>query len=420
MRGRTSVAAEVLARTGSRTNARDVQPSDVGARALEAAARIVALKADLDHTRRMTQEAQAREALARSELAIALNATLKAAAADRQALRRSAAALQAARTPVPPLRRRAGANRLWRAATLRLGAPGQAWLLIAAGLWRGPDLSGAIAYVRRRVDPDARPPSLFDQAWYLSQNEDAAGYGRAPLIHYLLHGAPRGLSPHPLFHGQWYGRRNAAELSASGATPLAHFLDRGAALGSDPHPLFDLERYRVQAGDIGAEDPVSHYVRAGWREGLSPHPLFDPAWYRRQLTGPAAAAEVPPLVHYLTEGWRAGLSPHPLVDPAWYLERNPDVAELGEEPLTHFLMTGAAEGRNPGPWFDVAHYRAARGADVPPGVNPLVDYLEGGAWLVTEARPGLPTAASRAATPEIVARGLTPLEHWARVSAGGG
>lgn len=412
MGGRFTAAASDLAKTGARSSkSRDVVPADVGPRALAAATRIVALKADLEHARRLTQQAQVREALVRSELAVALTETLKAKAADRRALRSAAAALHVARMPAPP-RRRTETNRLYRAAALRLGALGQGWLLMASGLWRGSDIATASAYVRRKADPTAQPLSLFDQAWYLAQNPDAAAYGRAPLVHYLLHGAARGLSPHPLLDGLWYAQRHADELRVSGATPLAHFLDRGAAAGCDPHPLFNLAHYYAETPDLAVgEDPVSHYVRSGWRAGLSPHPLFDPAWYRAQAP---AAAEIPPLVHYLTEGWRAGLSPHPLFAPAWYLEQNPDVAEAGLEPLAHFVMHGAGEGRNPSPWFDVAHYRAARGEALPPGVNPLIDYLEGGAWVVAEARPGLPTAAYLAGSPELIARGLTPLEHWAR------
>jgi len=417
--GAATDAAEVLARTGSRTHSRNAQPTDIGPRVLDAAARIVALKADLGHAQRMIQEAQVREALARSELAVALTATLRAHAADRMQARRAAAALHALRRPARPLPARRPFGRWRRAALLRLGAGGEARLLASHGLWPQNDLAGAGAYVRRRADPAARPAVLFDQDWYLRTQADAATYGRAPLTHYLLQGAARGADPHPLFSGAWYASRNAEAMLTSGATPLAHFLAQGAALGCDPHPLFSLAHYLAQEPDLAAgEDPVSHYVRAGWRDGLSPHPLFDPGWYRRQSPD-VDAAEVPPLVHYVDQGWREGRSPHPLFDPAWYLKQNPDIAESGREPLAHFITVGASEGRNPGPWFDIAHYRAARGEGLAPGVNPLVDYLEGGAWSVAEAKPGLPTAAYLAATPEIVALGLTPLEHWARRAAGG-
>jgi hypothetical protein len=415
--GRTTSAAEILARTGSKAP-RDIRPTDVGPRVLDAAARIQALRADLDHAHRMTQEAQVREALSRSELAVALNATLKAHAADRLQARRAAAALYALRHPPRPLAAQGRLARWRRAALLRLGAGGEARLLADNGLWPEDHLDSAIAYVRRRADPAARPAVLFDQDWYLRHYPDAASYGRAPLTHYLLHGAARGVDPHPLFSTPWYLTRNGEALRGTGATPLAHFLARGAASGCDPHPLFSLSHYFAQEPDLAAgEDPVSHYIRAGWRDGLSPHPLFDSAWYRRQAPD-VDTAEVPPLIHYVTQGWREGRSPHPLFDPAWYLEQNPDIAESGREPLAHFVTSGAAEGRNPGPWFDIAHYRAARGEGLAPGANPLVDYLEGGAWSVVEAKPGLPTAAYLAAAPEIVAGGMTPLEHWARRSAG--
>ncbi len=391
-----------------------LQPrGDVAAKAAAVAQKVAGLRADLGLAHELAHQAQVREALTRTELTLALGEALKARAEAQARLGLQTAELYfrsaSRRRPRRP------AIRLQRV-LLRLGPWGEARLIAASGLWQGQDLAEIAAYARRRADPTARPKALFDQAWYLATNPQAAASGRSPLGHYLTQGAAAGLSPHPLFDARHYAEANAAELNGSGMSPLAHFLGEGSARGRDPHPLFDIAHYVSQEPDLAAgEDPVSHYVRAGWREGLAPHPLFDGAWYRRQM--PRAAAEVPPLVHYVTTGWRDGLSPHPLFDPRWYLEQNDDVAQAGFEPLAHFLIGGAAEGRSPSPWFDLSHYVAARGEGLDPAVNPLVDYLQGGAWAVAEARPGFPTAAYLAATPELVGQGMTPLEHWARKAA---
>jgi hypothetical protein len=394
----------------------DGRPLDIVAKATAAARRITALRADLAHAHDLTHQAQVREALARSELTQALTEALKGRAAAQAEARALAAQryLEAARRR--PVRRHGRLGRAWDRVLARLGVPGQAALIAEAGVWRSDDRAAISAYVGQGADPAAQANALFDQAWYLAAYPEVAAAGVSPLVHYLLWGAARGMSPHPLVHRNFYHGQNAAALSATGVSALEHFMAEGAALGRAPHPAFDILHYAAQGPQLAAgEDPVSHYLRTGWREGLAPHPLFDPAWYRRQA--PRQAAEIPPLVHYLTVGWREGLSPHPLFDPRWYVEQHPDVAEAGTEPLTHFLTGGAAEGRSPSAWFDAAHYIAARGDALDPGANPLTDYLQGGAWAVAEARPGFPTAAYLAATPELVGQGMTPLEHWARKAA---
>jgi hypothetical protein len=385
----------------------EAHPVDVAPKAAAVAKKMANLRAELALAHDLAHQAQVREALTRSELTLALGEALKAraqaiAAAGREAL--AGWAPRAKRPPQPP-------GRTSQRLLLRLGVSGEVRIIADSRLWRGGDLADISAYVRRRTDPAAAPKALFDQAWYLGTQPDAAGFGRSPLVHYLTRGMAVDAAPHPLFDPVFYRRGNAAELGA--VSPLAHFVHAGAWQGHNPHPLFDLAHYAAQRPDLAAdEDPVSHYVRKGWRDGLSPHPLFDPAWYRSQA--PRQAAEAAPLVHYLTEGWRQGLSPHLLFDSKWYLEHNEDIAAAGLEPLTHYLGGGAAEGRDPSPWFDNAHYLASRGADLNADRNPLVDYLQGGAWAVAESRPGFPTAAYLAQSPELVLQGLTPLEHWAR------
>ncbi|MFC3068725.1 hypothetical protein [Phenylobacterium soli] len=382
-----------------------------------AAARLIGKVGEFaDHlrsTQAVAQDAQIREAVTRTELTGALEAALAARDEARAGLRSDALRRYVAEAEIRRLRRRNRPARFAEQALARLGPPGQALVIAAAGVWRGGSLGAIAAYARRGPEPAAQPATLFDQAWYLAANPDVAAARVAPLAHYLLSGAREDRSPHPLIEGPWYRRQNAQALAATGLSALEHYVKEGAARGREPHPVFDSAHYLAGAGDIAAgETPLEHYLRVGASRGLSPHPLFDPVWYGKQAR--RSAKDAPALVHYLTVGWRKGFSPHPLFDPAWYLLQNGDVAQAGTEPLTHFLATGAREGRSPGPWFDLPHYVEARGAALPTRVNPLVDYLQGGAWTVTEARPGLPTAAYLAANPEIVEQGLTPLEHWAR------
>ncbi|MDB5422720.1 MAG: hypothetical protein JWQ29_136 [Phenylobacterium sp.] len=423
-RGAADVAAEALAKAAAQLPAapspavEEARASDVAVKAAMVAHRVTALRGDLAVAQDMAHQAQVREALTRSELTLALTEALTARAAGQAQARAHSLQRYLETTRVPGLRIRGRLSRAVDRVLTRLGRWGQAQVIARAGIWRGGEAASIGAYVRRGADATAQPATLFDQAWHLRAYPDVAASGLSPLANYLLHGAARGQSPHPLFHPAWYETQNASALRASRVSALEHFLREGAARGKAPHPAFDIAHYLAQGPQLAAgEDPVSHYLRLGWRDGLSPHPLFDAAWYRRQM--PRQAAEVAPLVHYLTAGWVDGLSPHPLFDPRWYLEQNPDVLDGGAEPLTHFLIGGAAEGRSPSPWFDARHYIAARGEALDPGANPLVDYLQGGAWAVGEARPGFPSAAYLAASPELVGQGVTPLEHWARKAARG-
>ena len=386
------------------------------AKARAVADKVRRLQRDFAGAHRLTNEAQAREALIRTELTLALHESLAERAELQARLRDQAVAAYRARRP-GRLRRHNRLSRLADRVLARLGSVGQALVIARSGVWAGTgrplhDLRHMAAYARRRANPAVAPRAPLDQAWYLAQYPDVVAGQAAPLVHYLVIGAREGRAPSGLFDAAWYARENAAELAATGVTPLEHYVRVGAGAGLAPHPLFDVGHYLAQAPvlELG-DDPLSHYLREGWALGLSPHPVFDPAWYARQAPG---AATGPALAHYLTTGWRDGLSPHPLFDGRWYLAQNPEVAEAGLEPLTHFLGLGGLEGRSPSPWFDVAHYLEARGEARPPGVNPLVDYLRGGAWAVAEARPGFPTAAYVAKRPDLVRAGVTPLEHWAR------
>ena len=359
-------------------------------------ARVGGLQRDFAGAHRLAHETEVREALTRTELTLALHASLLQRAELAARLRQQLVTAHAARFR-GRLRRHNRLSRLLDRLLVRLGPWGQAVVVARSGLGHGPH---------------AVTPAVFDVAWYLAANPDVARRGIPPLVHYLLAGGREGRSPGPLFDDADYRLQHVEALAATSLTSLEHYVRTGGAGGSSLHPLFDVPHYLAQSPALAPnEDPISHYVREGGALGLSPHPLFDPAWYLEQA--PEAAGQ-PALVHYLVSGSRKGYSPHPLFDPAWYLEHSPDVAETGLHPLIHFVTRGGVEGRSPGPWFDLADYVSRRGAALPPGTNPLIDYVQGGAWVMPEARPGFPTAAYLAANPELVRAGLTPLEHWAR------
>lgn len=389
-------------------------PWDDGQQPEALVGRAAAVGALVDELRAEVARLHASHAVARGAMSRTVIATLAENAGFRA--QRRAAAIEAGRAR-PPADLGWPSRTAWRrrASLLRLGRAGQALVVAASGAWRGSgrlidDLRRIRAYLQRGADPAVLPPSLLDQAFYLSQNADVAATGVAPLLHFVLAGEAEGRNAHPLFDAAFYARENAEALRASRLSPFTHFVRHGAG---DPHPLFDMAHYLAQDPALApGEDAPSHYVREGWRLGLSPHPLFDSAWYRAQM--PAGAAETPPLVHFVLEGEAAGLSPHRLFDRAWYLAQVPDPADAARHPLRHYLAIGARLGLSPSPCFDPQHYVARRGEALAAGANPLVDYLQGGAWTVAEPMPGFITAAYVAAHPDLVNQRLTPLEHRAR------
>lgn len=392
--------------------------TDLIARARDLVTLAETRRAEVEQAARRLQRAETDEAVTRGALGDALCAAQLARAAD---LRAMESALMGAfsRTGRRSGRRVGRVDRWADRILMRLGAPGQALVILRAGVWAsaGQGLVPALRRFRQILryasagpDPRVQPDAPFDQAAYVEAHQ---GLGRAsPLAHYLTSGAREGRSPHPLFDPAFYSRRVAAALATTGLTPLEHFVRHGAADGLDPHPLFSIAHYLVQVPDLAAsgENPLTHHDREATRRDLSAHPLLDAAWYRARL--PEVERGAPPLKHYVQTGAARGLKPHVLFDPCWYLDAYPDVAEAGLEALSHFVLHGGMEGRSAGPWFDTAHYLSRRGSTG--AVNPLVDYLQGGAWLVGEPRPGFPALAYLTDVPDLVRSGLTPLEHWAR------
>ena len=116
---------------------------------------------------------------------------------------------------------------------------------------------------------------LFDEAWYVGRNPEAAQREGGPLRHYMRKGAPTLLDPNPYFDAAWY----AANRPAARQNPLLHYLKRGAAEGLSPSPAFDPAWYRKTYPDIaaGGFEPLAHFLRHGRCDGRLPKaPDFRP------------------------------------------------------------------------------------------------------------------------------------------------
>lgn len=115
------------------------------------------------------------------------------------------------------------------------------------------------------------PHPLFDQAFYLQDNEDVRIGGFNPLLHFVFHGQAEDRKPNAYFDPSWYRQTNP-DVANSGIPPALHFAMYGAAEGRNPGPDFDSLSYRLQVGQaaLGHLDPLSHYLTVGRKAGIHP------------------------------------------------------------------------------------------------------------------------------------------------------
>ncbi len=66
----------------------------------------------------------------------------------------------------------------------------------------------------------------FDEAYYLTENEDVARMGDDPVEHYIIHGAAEGRDPSPAFNTRRYLEINP-DVAETGMNPLVHFVKYG-------------------------------------------------------------------------------------------------------------------------------------------------------------------------------------------------
>ncbi len=133
----------------------------------------------------------------------------------------------------------------------------------------------ALAFDRKRNRERIASSGLFDEAWYVANNPDAAQFGGGPLRHYMRKGARALRDPNPYFDAAWY---RAAHPKAR-QNPLLHYLKRGAAEGLRPSLAFDPAWYRQTYPDVAANgfEPLAHFLRHGRHDGRLPKaPDFGP------------------------------------------------------------------------------------------------------------------------------------------------
>ena len=108
-------------------------------------------------------------------------------------------------------------------------------------------------YLERAHVRPLDPHPYFDAAWYQGTVE-LVEEGVTPLEHFLRSTSDH--SPHPLFDPDHY-RSQLPGGSTVGHQALVHYLLWGAARGVSPHPMIDLPDLGARLGPTGGMDPVT-------------------------------------------------------------------------------------------------------------------------------------------------------------------
>lgn len=171
-------------------------------------------------------------------------------------------------------------------------------------------------YLTEGWQQGCHPSPLFDDDLYLTLNPDVRNFGKAPLLHYEMHGIAEGRrisenkSPKPqltLMETIPYGLlkllRSCRLLSENKFVQCCRrFRDADYRLLYNSS-LFDKNFY-AQAYN-GCGDPIDHYLRIGHKVGFNPSGFFDNDFYLARHTD-ILKAELNPLLHYERNGRKEG------------------------------------------------------------------------------------------------------------------
>lgn len=102
-------------------------------------------------------------------------------------------------------------------------------------------IHGPIHYIRKNKNEqdsndlitEIKDSGLFDEKYYLKQNEDVANSDFDPLEHFITYGAKEGRSPSEQFNIAFY-LRTYPDVAASGMNPLVHYIRYGKDEGRLP------------------------------------------------------------------------------------------------------------------------------------------------------------------------------------------
>lgn len=224
--------------------------------------------------------------------------------------------------------------------------------------------------------------SLFDEKYYLLQNQDVAiaigqGFFTSGLDHYQRCGQFERRSPSGFFAEDYYLSQNPDVAQAVQAglfqNGLQHFIGNGQAEGRQSSVFFDPNFYLGFYSDVDTAvansslTPLEHFLKNGQFEQRDPISEFYTDTYLAEnpdvaqaVQATAATADpLTPIEHFIDYGQYEGRNFGPDFNNSSYLQQNPDVAAAvkpyGLSPIKHYLQFGKNEGRfsTEGPEFNI-------------------------------------------------------------------
>ena len=183
-------------------------------------------------------------------------------------------------------------------------------LMAIAALDRVPGTRGIKTRMEHALIVD-RGRALFDADYYVQMNPDVAHYPGGPLQHFCHHGWRENRNPHPLFDLAYYRAHGGPRRLK--VNPLVHFLLVGQRRRISPTRWFSYDFYEQRNSDVRVAriDPFIHYLRYGILENRAACDEFDSAHYVSSYPD-VAEAGVAPLLHYLRYGLDEGRVARPV------------------------------------------------------------------------------------------------------------
>jgi len=209
----------------------------------------------------------------------------------------------------------------------------------------------ALRYLREKRD--LLRSGLFDEEYYLRNNEDVHLNAAEPLRHFLIHGYREERSPGPLFDTKFYLERYP-DVRALRINPALHYYRTGRQEGRVAFPGTE----KIQEGN---EERRGNVIRDDIIRNLKlyKHPAHEITWEAEEIRSSGLFDEalylslypavkdygVDPVVHYCLFGWNVGCRFSEKYDFEVYRKTYPDVDRASQNPLLHYIRKGKAEGR---------------------------------------------------------------------------
>lgn len=154
------------------------------------------------------------------------------------------------------------------------------------------------------------PSGLFDEDWYISQNQDLRNQYGMGLLHFVTHGAREGRRPNPIFDTSWY--REEYLDNDKEENPLVNYIREGVQKKRNPSANFisaDYQDSEFNKLTSGNKDPLAHFLLHNYKQGkFWPKPAKEDE--NKKSKGAISNLPVPESLRVLTSFKKQDLAPN--------------------------------------------------------------------------------------------------------------